>query len=308
MARNFKELLEGQWSKGNFVCAGLDPDPDLRKLPEPRRFRHTEYAAQTLTGEVSKFLLDIVEETCDVVAAYKANSAFFEAHGEEGWRCLRYVIRRIHEIAPDVPVILDAKRADIGNTNIGYVQEFFGEYACNADAVTVHPYLGAEALAPFLDCTDKGVFVLCKTSNKGSGEFQNLAVEVPLERPRGFAPGSDTGGYPAYMRLYQYVAKRVVQEWNRNENCGLVVGATYPEELSEVRKIAPDIPLLIPGIGAQGGDLEATVRAAKGKMLINSSRGIIYASSGRDYAEAAEREATKLHSAIRGCLEKASSV
>jgi orotidine-5'-phosphate decarboxylase len=226
------------------------------------------------------FNREIVEATADIVCAYKINVAFYEAHGTEGIRALRRTIAIIRTVAPNVPIILDAKRADIGNTNAGYVSAAFSFFL--ADAITVHPYLGAEALQPFLEQKDKGIIVLCRTSNPGAGEFQDLRVN----------------GEP----LYQVVARRVANEWNRNGNCALVVGATYPEELYQVRRLAGDIPILIPGIGAQGGDVEKTVTAGKDNrgqgMIINSSRGIIFASKGADFAEAARRETAKLRDLI----------
>lgn len=222
----------------------------------------------------------IVEATKDLVCAYKLNTAFYEAYGDQGLVALHRTIVNIHANAPDVPVILDAKRADIGNTNAGYVQAAF-EFL-QADAITVHPYLGAEALQPFLDCANKGIFVLCRTSNPGTGEFQYLSVN----------------GEP----LYCFVARRVANNWNKNGNCAVVVGATYPDELREVRGLVGDMPILIPGIGAQGGDVEKTVSAGKDSrgqgMIINSSRSIIFASKGEDFAEAARRETEKLRDLI----------
>jgi orotidine-5'-phosphate decarboxylase len=177
-------------------------------------------------------------------------------------------------------IILDAKRADIGNTNSGYVQFAFD--CLGADALTLHPYLGQEAIQPFLDRKDKGSIILCRTSNPGSGEFQDLPI----------------GGQP----LYQHIAEQVVAKWNTNENCALVVGATYPEEMKEVRRIAPALPFLIPGIGVQGGEVEATVRAgvdkSGGGAIINSARGIIFASSGEDFAQAARSVAQQLRDEI----------
>jgi orotidine-5'-phosphate decarboxylase len=177
---------------------------------------------------------------------------------------------------PETPVIMDAKLADIGNTNEGYV-EFIFDYL-GADAITVHPYLGSEAMKPFLDRAEKGVIVLCRTSNKGAGEFQDL----------------DVGGMP----LYQKVAHMIMDKWNYNANCGVVVGATYPDELRKVRHIVGSMPILIPGIGAQGGDVKLTVEAGVDKegknAIINSSRGIIFASPMTDFAEKARIEAEKL--------------
>ena len=234
---------------------------------------------------ILSFNRKIIDATKDVVCAYKPNTAFYEKYGIPGLSALYETIAYIHEVAPDVPVILDAKRADIGNTNADYAEAAF-EYL-RADAITVHPYLGAEALAPFLDRANKGIIVLCRTSNPGAGEFQDLPVN----------------GEP----LYRFVAHRVSSEWNKNGNCALVVGATYPDELREVRGLVGDMPILIPGIGTQGGDLEKTVSAGKdsrGKgMIVNSSRGIIFASPGDDFADAARHETVKLHNSIIRCLQ-----
>lgn len=279
--RNFRELLESQWSRGNFVCVGLDSE--YEKIPESVKKKASGDA-----GAILDFNRAIVDATSDSVCAFKPNSAFYEALGDVGWRALQNTIGYIHEVAPQVPVILDVKRADIGNTNNGYATAAF-EYFF-ADAVTVHPYLGAEALQPFLERADKGIFVLCRTSNPGAGEFQDLRI-------------SDWGyvGSP----LYKHVARQVAEKWNKNGNCALVVGATYPDELREVRGLVGDMPILIPGIGAQGGDLEKTVSAGKDSrgqgMIINSSRGIIFASKGADFAEAAHRETLKLRDMINQC-------
>lgn len=277
--RNFRQMLEKKWGEGKSVCVGLDSE--YAKLPPIRPPMDDGFYGRALP-----FNTAIVEATKDLVLAYKPNLAFYIAHGDQGIKTLRRTCNIIRDIAPDVPVILDAKFADIGNTNAGYVQFAF-EYL-GADAVTVNPYLGREALQPFLDYKDKGIIVLCRTSNKGAGEFQDLVSDAP--------------GGAGYRKLYQQVASRVLEDWNKNGNCGLVVGATCPEELAEVRYGVGDMPILIPGIGAQGGDVEATVKAGKdsrGKgMIINSSRGIIFASNGPDFAEAARRETEKLHNLI----------
>jgi orotidine-5'-phosphate decarboxylase len=275
--RSFRKMLENQWSRGNSVCVGLDSE--FGKIPE---FAHRsgDKCDVSIADTIVAFNRAIVEATKDLVCAYKPNVAFYEAHGVEGISALQRTIADIHTIAPDVPVILDAKRADIGNTNAGYVDAAFD--FLKADAITVHPYLGAEALQPFLARADKGVIVLCRTSNPGAGEFQDLSVN----------------GEP----LYRFVARRVASEWNKNDNCSLVVGATYPYELREVRGIVGDMPILIPGIGAQGGDVAKTVSAGQDShgygMIINSSRGIIFASKGVDFAEAARCETEKLRDLI----------
>lgn len=279
------DMLQAKWDEGKFVCVGLDSAPG--KMPES--------CGRSYGRAQTGFNSEIVRATGDLVCAYKPNTAFYEAGGPNGIAGLKSTIEKIRTLAPDVPVILDAKRADIGNTNQGYVELAF-DYL-GADAVTVHPYLGMEAMRPFLDRADKGVIVLCRTSNPGAGEFQDLPLFEDMEFHFGTHP------------LYQQVARNVARDWNYNGNCAVVVGATYPGELAEVRKIVGDMPILIPGIGAQGGDLEATVSAgrdSKGQgMIVNSSRGIIFASSGEDFAEAARVETQKLHDAITRCLQAA---
>jgi orotidine-5'-phosphate decarboxylase len=268
MKRDFRELTEGNAAQHRYVCVGLDPDLD--KMPAHLR-------SLSARDAIVAFNRAIIDATASVAAAYKPNTAFYEAFGADGWDALRETTLYAQERAAHATVIADAKRADIGNTNNGYVAAIY-EYL-QADAVTLHPYLGKEALQPFLDRDDKGAFILCRTSNPGAGEMQDLNVD----------------GSP----LYQTVARMVSHEWNDNENCGLVAGATYPADIEQVRQIAPTLPLLIPGIGAQGGDLEATVRAARGGVtLISASRSIIYASDGEDFATAAARSAQELHGSI----------
>ncbi|MHB1086529.1 MAG: orotidine-5'-phosphate decarboxylase [Minisyncoccota bacterium] len=269
--RNFRTLLEAQWDAKKFLCVGLDTDD--QKIPEELR-RLGVYEG------ILAFNRAIIEATKDIVSSYKPNTAFYEAHGDLGFAALRATIMYINEVAPELPVILDAKRADIGNTNQGYAVSAFDHLG--ADAITVHPYFGAEALEPFFERTDKGIIVLCRSSNEGSGELQLL----------------DVGGEP----LYKIVAKHVAEKWNSRGNCSIMVGATYPDELREVRAIVGDMPILIPGIGAQGGDLEKSVSAgkdARGRgMIISASRAITFASGGPDFAEAARARAQELHDAI----------
>src|SRR3989344_1174126 len=273
--RNFRELLEAQWGEGKFLCVGLDSE--YEKIPEAVR--------QAGVGEtIVAFNRAIIDATKDIVCAYKPNSAFYEAHGDEGCKAMRETIQYILETVPHVPVIMDSKRGDIGNTNNGYVASAFDHL--HADAITVNPYPGREALLPFLERKEKGVIVWCRTSNNGAGEFQDLTVE----------------GEP----LYKTVARHVAEKWNENGNCALVVGATYPDELAEVRKIVGDMPILIPGIGAQSGDLEKTVKAGKdgrGRgIIIAASRAVIFASNGPNFSEASREKATALHGAITKAL------
>ncbi len=266
----FQQKLDAICQKNNsLVCIGLDSD--FEKLPEDLK------SHQYPQFEFNKAIIDA---THDLVCAYKPNSAFYEARGVDGIRELKMTYEYINEKYSDIITILDAKRADIGSTNKGYVGFVF-DYL-GSDAVTLHPYLGGEAIQPFLDRKDKGIIILCRTSNAGAGEFQDLLVNnVPL---------------------YRYVAKKVSSEWNANGNCLLVTGATYPEELAEVRKITGDMTFLVPGIGAQGGDVEKTLKAGLNSknagMIINSSRGIIFASIGVDFAKKARVETKKLRDEI----------
>jgi orotidine-5'-phosphate decarboxylase len=247
----------------SMLCVGLDSAID--RLPE--RVRHE-------TRPQLAFARAIVDATHDLVAAYKVNTAFHEARGAAGWEELAAVLGHIRAVAPDAFTIVDAKRADIADTNVAYAHAMFDELG--ADAVTVHPYLGAEAMAPFLEREDKAVIVLCRTSNPGAGEFQDLTVD----------------GAP----LWEVVARRVRDTWDRGGNCMLVMGATYPDELRRARELCPDMPFLVPGVGAQGGDLEAVVRAGLDRqgrgLLINASRAI----AGADDPGA---EARRLRDAIR---------
>lgn len=208
----------------------------------------------------------IIDQTFDLVCAYKPNSAFYEAEGAKGIEELKKTCDYLKKNHPEIVIILDAKRADIGSTNEGYVKYAF-DYL-GVDAITLHPYLGSEAIKPFLERVDKSCIILVRTSNPGAGEFQDLKV----------------GKKP----LYQVVAEKVSKDWNKNDNCLMVTGATYPKELSEIRKLAPKTTFLVPGVGAQGGDLEATLRAGLTKkgdgLIINSSRGIIFANNPREEA------------------------
>lgn len=270
---HIQQKLDAIVTKNNsLLCVGLDSDST--KIPLHLRSHDFPLFA---------FNKAIIDTTHDVVCAYKPNTAFYEAHGVPGIEQLKMTMDYLHATYPEIVTVLDAKRADIENTNLGYISFAF-DYL-RADTITLHPYLGKEALTPFLNRNDKACIILCRTSNNGSGEFQDLNV----------------GSEP----LYQVVARRVSTEWNANGNCMLVVGATYPEELTAVRKIVGDMTLLVPGIGAQGGDVEKTVRAGlnskKAGMMINSSRGIIFASNGEDFAEKAREEAVKLRDEINRC-------
>lgn len=273
----FQEKLDRIVKKNkSLVCVGLDSD--INKISSGEKKYPISNPTEQYLSQLS-FNKNIIEATADLVCSYKLNTAFYESIGHEGVNALKDTCDYLVKKYPEIPIIIDAKRGDIGNTNNGYVQFIFTYLG--GDAVTVHPYLGEEAIRPFLDCKDKGVIILCRTSNKGAGEFQDLLVD----------------GKP----LYKIVAENVVKKWNKNKNCMLVVGATYPDELKEVRKIVGDMTLLVPGIGAQGGDLEATLKAGLNSkrqgLMINSSRGIIFAENPRD-------EAMKLRNSINKIISE----
>lgn len=234
-------------ASGSLLCVGLDPE--LEKLPAA--LRGGPHALFT-------FCREVIDATAPFACAFKPNTAFFEAHGAEGWRQLAMVFAHLREHHPEHFTICDAKRGDIGSTNRGYVRAVYDELG--ADSVTLHPYLGREALTPFLDRADKAAIVLCRTSNSGAGELQDLLV----------------GGVP----LWQHVARGVQGDWNGHGNCMLVVGATWPDEMRQIRVSAPELSFLVPGIGAQGGDIQATLRAGlrpDGKgLVLASSRAILY--------------------------------
>ncbi len=266
----FQEKLDKIIEENNsLVCVGLDTD--TRKLPK-----------HLLEEKEPKFTFNkaIIDATHDLVCAYKPNSAFYEASGAQGIHELFLTCQYLKETYPNIPILLDAKRADIGTTNLGYI-EFAYDYL-GVDAITLQPFLGKEALQPFLVLKEKGSFILCRTSNPGAGELQDLLID----------------GVP----LYKIIAKKVATEWNSNNNCMVVAGATFPGELAEVRKIVGDITILSPGVGAQAGDLTNSVKAGlnaqKKGLIINSSRGIIYASPEKDFADAARNETIKLQKAI----------
>lgn len=240
----------------SLVCVGLDPD--IEKLPE--RFKQMENPQ----FEFNKWIID---QTAEYAACFKPNIAFYEALGDQGIRELKMTMEYLRKNYQDVFTICDAKRADIGNTNQGYVQEVYDWLG--ADAITLHPYMGKESLQPFLDRTDKISIILCRTSNPGAGELQDLQIS----------------GKP----LWQVVAEKVRDEWNEQGNCILMVGATYPEELKKIRELVGDMDILIAGIAAQGGQAQATVEAGlnskrKG-LIINSSRGIIFAENPAEEAK-----------------------
>lgn len=311
-ARNFRNLLEGAWREDRLVCVGLDPA--WEKIPPSLKTRGG------MDREPGAVLLDfnkaIIDATRDIAGTYKPQSAYYERFGAAGYEALKATVDYMTDRAPHTPRILDAKRADIDRTNLGYVASIFDDMGF--DAVTLHPYLGGEkALRPFLDRADKGCIVLCRTSNPDAAEFQDSMVEVfgstelngLITGPVGtcsvdFNRYRRTAGKDIWrMPLYLKVALRVAYHWNTNGNCLLVVGATYPEEAATIRSmVGDDVYFLVPGIGAQGGDVAAAVKACRNSqgegIIINSSSGIIHASAGDDFAERAREQAIRLNDAI----------
>ena len=255
----------------SMLCVGLDP--------EPSRF------PADLKGNANKiydFCARIVDTTADLVNAFKPQIAYFAAHRAESQ--LERLMEHIRRVAPHVPIILDAKRGDIGSTAEQYAIEAFERYG--ADAVTLSPFMGFDSVAPYLKYQGKGAFLLCRTSNPGGDDLQNQRL-------------SSVAGAPL---LYEHVASLAQGPWNLNGQLGLVVGATYPAEIDRVRALAPTLPLLIPGVGAQGGDAIATVKAglrANGPIIVNSSRAILYAASDAQFADAARREALKTREVLQ---------
>jgi orotidine-5'-phosphate decarboxylase len=268
-------LRAAEQNQRSLLCVGLDPDPD--KFPESWR------------GDASKiydFCAGIVDATHDLVLAFKPQIAYFAAHGAESQ--LERLLDHIRRKAPNVPVILDAKRGDIGATAEQYAREAFVRY--NADAVTLSPFMGEDSIEPYLRHDGRGLFLLCRTSNPGGSDLQNLSI----------ADGAGSGAQSE--RLFERVARLATGRWNREGRVGLVVGATYPEELARVRQLAPHAPLLIPGVGAQGGDAQATVSAAwraDAPIVVSSSRAVLYAGKTiADFAAAARRAALEARTVL----------
>lgn len=283
---NFQQKLENIIQKNNsLLCVGLDPDMD--KLP-----KHLLNAKNPIF-EFNKAIIDATHQT---VCAYKPNIAFYSAYGLKGLRQLKQTIEYINDRYTGIPIILDAKRGDVGHTASYYAKEVFDVYA--ADAVTVNPYLGFDSVEPFIKRKDKGIIVICKTSNPGSSDFQSTEVStgIHLGGELAIAPKEKS------ERLYMLVARKVI-EWNQQYgNCLLVVGATWPEELKKLRDMAHNMFFLVPGIGAQGGGVKETVengiREDKSGLIINVSRAILYASDGEDFATGAQKAAEEYRNEI----------
>ena len=264
----FIEQLQRAWdSNDSLVCVGLDPE--IERFPE-------QFAEQP--SPIFQFNKAIIDATADLVCAYKPQFAHYAAYEAEDQ--LERTIDYIHRSYPGIPVILDSKRGDVGNTAERYAIEAFERY--HADAVTVSPYLGGDSMEPFLKYEDKGVIILCRTSNPGAGDLQDLEISG--------------------RRLFHVVADLAARRWNTRGNCMLVVGATYPRELAEVREIVGNMPFLVPGVGAQGGDVAQAVQsgqtAAGAGLVVSSSRGILYASAGENFASAAREATVKLRDQI----------
>ncbi len=268
----FTEMLRSaERTNASMLCVGLDPEP--AKFPD------------ALRGDASRifdFCAAIVDATADLAIAFKPQIAYFAAHRAEAQ--LERLIAHIRRAAPQVPVILDAKRGDIGSTAEQYALEAFERYG--ADAVTLSPFMGFDSVQPYLKHHGKGAFLLCRTSNPGGDDLQAQRL-------------ASVDGEP---RVYEHIARLAQGPWNLNGQLGLVVGATYPTEIERVRAVAPTLPLLIPGVGAQGGDAVATVKAGwrpDAPIVVNSSRAILYAASGNDFAAAARREAQKTRDVLQ---------
>ncbi|MEO6078412.1 MAG: orotidine-5'-phosphate decarboxylase [Steroidobacteraceae bacterium] len=261
------QLYAAAARNNSLVCVGLDPE--VEKIPAQ---------ILALPRPIFEFNRRIVDATAEYACCYKPQFAHYAALGAEDQ--LLATIQYIHEKHPGLPVILDSKRGDIGSTAAKYAQESFERYG--ADAVTVNPYLGSDSIEPYLKWAGRGVIILCRTSNPGARDFQDL----------------ESGG----KRLYRHVAERVARDWNTAGNCMLVIGATYPEELAEIRAVVGDLPFLVPGVGAQGGDVAAAVRAGRAAdgfgLVLNSSRGIIYAGGGEGFGDAARTAARALRDEI----------
>lgn len=274
----FLDMLQAaQQRNDSMLCVGLDPEPT--RFPAGMRDD---------AGRIFDFCARIVDATGDLAIAFKPQIAYFAAHRAE--QQLEDLIRHMRASFPHVPVILDAKRGDIGSTAEQYAREAFDRYG--ADAVTLSPFMGFDSVQPYLKYEGKGAFLLCRTSNPGGDDLQNQRL-------------ASVEGQPL---LYEHVAKLAQGPWNVNGQLGLVVGATYPAEIERVRALAPTLPLLIPGVGAQGGDAVATVKAgwrADAPIVVNSSRSILYASSGSDFAEAARREAQRTRALLASALPEA---
>ena len=269
----FLEMLRAAAAQNqSMLCVGLDPEPGRF----PGKFK----------GDASKiydFCAAIVDSVADLVIAFKPQIAYFAAHRAEDQ--LERLMAHMRRVAPHVPIILDAKRGDIGSTASQYAIEAFERYG--ADAVTLSPFMGFDSIEPYLKYQGKGAFLLCRTSNPGGDDLQNQRL-------------ASVEGQPL---LYEHIARLAQGPWNRNGQLGLVVGATYPQEIERVRRVAPTLPLLIPGVGAQGGDAVATVRAGwrpDAPIIVNSSRAVLYASLGGDYAHAARRVATDIRDLLQG--------
>jgi orotidine-5'-phosphate decarboxylase len=270
------QLAHAQRQNDSLLCVGLDPEPS--KFP---------VAWKGQSERIYDFCAAIVDATKDLVCAFKPQIAYFAAHRAEDQ--LERLMAHMRRVAPQVPVILDAKRGDIGSTAEQYAREAFDRY--QADAVTLSPFMGFDTVEPFLRYPGKGVILLCRTSNPGGSDLQNLRL-------------ADVPGNP---RVYEHLAAQAQGPWNINGQIGLVVGATFPEEIARVRELAPTLPLLIPGVGAQGGDAAATVKAGlrtdasgaiTGTVVVNSSRAVLYASSGADFASAARQAAQETRLAL----------
>jgi orotidine-5'-phosphate decarboxylase len=306
--RDFRSLLEQRWQRDCLVCIGLDPDWDL--IPASLK---SDRGQERDPGDVLyDFGKAIIDATCELAGTYKPQASYYERWGAAGYTALQRTVAYLDQVGPAIPRILDAKRGDNYRSNRGYAISIFEHLGF--DAVTLHPYLGGLELRPFLEQRHKGCIVNCRNSNPDAAELQDLLVLLQQHQVGALVTGpagaTDPSRLEPYRRdtayhfpLYLVVALRVANHWNINGNCCLVVGATYPDEAREIRRVVGDeIPFLVPGVGSQGGDVEGAVKACRNSrgegLIVSSSSGIIHASQGADFAERAREEAAKLNGLI----------
>jgi orotidine-5'-phosphate decarboxylase len=306
--RDFRSLLEQRWRRDCLVCIGLDPDWDMI----PANLKSTREQERDPGDVLYDFGRAIIDATGDLTGTYKLQSSYYERWGAAGYLALRRTVEYLDQVAPSIPRILDAKRGDNYRSNRGYVISIFEHLGF--DAVTLHPYLGGVELRPFLEQRHKGCIVNCRNSNPDAAEFQDQQIVVQPDQVEALLTGPAGSTDAAYLEpyrresayllpLYLVVALRVANHWNTNGNCCLVVGATCPSEAREIRRVVgDDLYFLVPGVGNQGGDIEASVKACRNSrgegMIVSSSSGIIHASQGADFAERAREEAAKLNGLI----------
>lgn len=302
---HFNDSIKLKWAEKKFVCVGLDPV--IEKIPQYFQKNFT-----TNYDIIYEFLKRVIDSTADLVCTYKPNIAFFEQYGIDGEKALISIIEYLHSAYPEMPIIGDFKRGDIGNTNKAYAKTAFEVY--KVDAITLSPYLGSDTLEAFEKYEGKGLILLCRTSNSGSAELQDMPIDIEAANQQGLISQEEMAlldlrkdGKDKTIKMYELVAFLAANRWNKTGDISLVVGATHPEAFASIRKLAPTLPFLIPGVGTQGGNLEETLRYAPDAngqgIIINSSSGVLYASNGEDFGDAAKAATLKLHQEIVSCLK-----